>query len=120
VDNRFPVTVTSLSAWTNESDVFGMPKIFGGPGNVATVATKLTLTGKHDKFSGTLFTRDSIDLSNFPSAEPIKESDVVIHGTKNLNGAKGTIKLESVQNLQEGTIQIPVVTGKLCVNEHGR
>jgi hypothetical protein len=86
-----PVTVvSSLSAWTTDF----VPALFGGPDNLGTVVTELTISGFHGGSQAKLYTRDTIDLSQILSGRA-PEEDVIVGGTAYFNNAKGTYRIES-------------------------
>jgi hypothetical protein len=115
---NLPVTIKSISMWTNNFDTFGVPLLFkDGTSNVATVATQLTITERNGRSVGKLFTKDIINLSpllNTPPG-PTPEDNIIIGGTNLLATAKGTLKLSSSLN-PNGSVGIISITGKICTN----
>jgi len=116
------LTVKTASAWIDSSSTFGVPVIFPptnpaslyGVGYIGTVATQWAISDNEGKDLGVIYTRDTINLGeNLATAG--SEDDVVIGGSKLFEGAKGTIKLRSVQ-LQSGSVEVGTLGGKLCIN----
>ena len=115
-----PVTVTTLSAWTNDTK----PVIFSAysaeyTDNIGAVITQISVfdtTGK--KFYGNIYSRDVVDLSKFSSDSSI-EQDTIVGGTKNFAGAKGTFRIES-NNIHTyfPTVPIDVLKGTICTDNH--
>jgi len=113
-----PVTVTTLSAWTNDTK----PVIFYTysaeyTDNIGAVITQLSVfdtTGK--KFYGNIYSRDVVDLSKFSSGSSI-EQDTIVGGTKNFAGARGTFRIES-NNIPTyfPTVPIDVLKGTICTD----
>lgn len=105
----------TLSAWTNSFDTFGVPFIFGNgaTGIIGTVATQITVLSPNGVNVGQIYTKDTINLSQYPAPE----DDVVIAGTNFFEGAKGTIKITSVPGSDGSSLLIESIGGKLCINQ---
>jgi hypothetical protein len=61
-----------------------------GQDNLGTVVTQLTIADQSGNYTGKLFTRDTIDLSEITTTGSASEEDVIVGGTNNFGGAKGT------------------------------
>ena len=115
-----PVTVTTLSAWTNDTKpVIFYPYSAEYTDNLGAVITQLSIfdaTGK--KFYGMIYSRDVVDLSKFSSGSSI-EQDTIVGGTKNFAGARGTFRIES-NNIPTyfPTVPIDVLKGTICTDYH--
>jgi hypothetical protein len=110
---QHPVTITStLSGWTTDF----VPALFGGQDNLGTVVTQLTIVDQTGNYTGKLFTRDTIDLSQITTTGSAAEQDVIVGGTKNFNGAKGTYRVDSAANQDASMAILTNLHGTLCTN----
>jgi hypothetical protein len=110
---QHPVTITStLSGWT--ADFF--PALFGGQDNLGTVVTQLTIVDQAGNYTGKLYTRDTIDLSQITTTGSASEEDVIVGGTNNLGGAKGTYRVDSAANQDASMVILTNLHGILCTN----
>lgn len=107
-----PLTIKTVSAWTNNFDTFDMPYLFGNgaTGTVGTVVTQMSVFNHSGKNIGQIYTKDTINLAKFP----VPEDDVVVGGSHFFEGAKGTIKISSSQG-SNGIVVIESIGGTLCV-----
>jgi hypothetical protein len=107
------VTITStLSGWTTDL----VPTLFGGQDNLGTVVTQLTVTDQTGNYTGKLFTRDTIDLSKITTTGSAAEQDVIVGGTNNFGGAKGTYRVDSAANQDASMVILTNLHGILCTN----
>jgi hypothetical protein len=111
------LTIQTSSAWTNSSDTFGLPFILGGTGYIGTVATQLTVSDIQGNNLGLIYTRDTINLGE-DAATAGHEDDVIIAGTNLFAGAKGTIKLSSIQT--STSVIIETIGGQICTNTNNQ
>jgi hypothetical protein len=110
---QHPVTIMStLSGWTTDF----VPALFGGQDNLGTVVTQLTIVDQTGNYTGKLFTRDTIDLSQITTTGSAAEQDVIVGGTKNFNGAKGTYRVDSAPNQDASMVILTNLHGTLCTN----
>jgi len=107
------ITITStLSGWT--TDFF--PDLFGGQDNLGTVVTQLAIVDQTGSYTGKLFTRDAIDLSQITITGFASEEDVIVGGTNNFGGAKGTYRVDSKANQDASMVMLTNLNGVLCTN----
>jgi hypothetical protein len=108
------VTITStLSGWTTDF----VPALFGGHDNLGTVVTQLAIVDQSGNYTGKLFTRDTIDLSQIATSPTATEEDVIVGGTNNLGSAKGTYRVDSTPNDPEAmSVTLTNLHGVLCTN----
>jgi hypothetical protein len=107
------VTITStLSGWTTDF----VPALFGGQDNLGTVTTQLTIVDQSGNYTGKLFTRDTIDLSQITTTGSASEEDVIVGGTNNFEGAKGTYRVDSAANQDASMVILTNLHGVLCTN----
>jgi hypothetical protein len=107
------VTIAStLSGWTTDFD----PRLFGGRDNLGTVVTQLAIVDEWGNYSGKLFTRDTIDLSQIVTTGSAPEEDVIVGGTNDLGGAKGTYRVDATPNDPYAmSVSLTNLHGTLCV-----
>jgi hypothetical protein len=101
-----------MSAFT--TDFF--PTIFGGTDNLATVVTQLTFNDPSGNYTGKLFTRDTIDTTQVATTGAATEEDVIVGGTNNLGGAKGTYRVDSAANQGATIVMLTNLHGVLCTS----
>jgi hypothetical protein len=105
--NKVLTIQQTVSAWTDSSDTFGLPYLFGGQGQIGTVATQWTVSDSQGNNLGKIYTRDTINIITG------HEDDIIIAGTNVFADAKGTIKLSSVPN--GANINIYAISGEVCI-----
>jgi hypothetical protein len=107
------ITITStLSGWTSDF----VPTLFGGQDNLGTVVTQLTIVDQTGNYTGKLYTRDTIDLSQITATGSAAEEDVIVGGTNNFGSAKGTYRVESAANQDASMVILTDLHGILCMN----
>jgi hypothetical protein len=107
------VTISAgLSTFT--TDFF--PKIFGGTDDLATVVTQLTFNDPSGNYTGKLFTRDTIDTTRVAIDGSATEEDVIVGGTNNFGGAKGTYRLNSSANADASVVMLTSLNGIVCTS----
>ena len=109
-----PVTIaSSISGWTTDFT----PGLFGGPDNLGTVVTQLTISGLNGQASANLFTRDTIDLSQIFTTGTASEEDVIVGGSGPLENAKGTYRVASVpEDPFASKVLLTNLAGVLCTH----
>lgn len=107
------VTITStLSGWTTDFT----PVLFGGTDNLGTVVTQVTIQGLHGKSMATLYTRDTIDLSQIFTTGTSSEQDVIVGGSAYFQNAKGTYRAASMpEDPSASKVELTNLTGVVCV-----
>ena len=107
------ITITStLSGWTTDF----VPALFGGEDNLGTVVTQLTIADQTGNYTGKLYTRDTIDLSQITTTGSAAEQDVIVGGNNNFGGVKGTYRVESAANQDASIVILTNLHGVLCTN----
>jgi hypothetical protein len=114
-----PITVQTVSIWTDSSAVFGTPFIldqFGanGAGTIGTVATRWTVTDANGNV-GKIYTRDTVNLAPAEVGAATPEIDVLVGGEGFLGGAKGSIQLSSLLEAN-GEVLVETLSGKVCID----
>ena len=105
------VTIEStLSGFTTDF----VPTLFGGQDNLGTVATQLTIVDQSGGYTGKLYTRDTIDFSQIATTGTAPEEDVIVGGTNNFGGAKGTYRVDSAANQDASMVILTNLRGVLC------
>ena len=109
------VTITSsLSGWTTDF----VPELFGGQDKLATVVTQLAIMGQPEDYTGKLFTRDTIDLSQIETTGVAPEEDVIVGGSDDLSGAKGTYRVDAMPSDRYATsVSLTNLHGILCTSD---
>lgn len=116
---NLPVTIKSISNWTNNFDTFGTPFILGGTGTIATVVSQLSFANRNGRSIGKVYTKDSINFATLLTSPPTPtpEDLNIIGGTSLLTNTRGTIKISSFLNPATGIVSIISITGKICTTE---
>jgi hypothetical protein len=107
---------STLSGWATDF----VPALFGGEDNLGTVVTQLTIADQTGNYTGKLYTRDTIDLSQITTTGSAAEQDVIVGGTNNFGGAKGTYRVESAANQDTSIVILANLHGVLCTNNQAR
>jgi hypothetical protein len=107
------VTITTISSWTDNSDVFGTPFIppFNGTSSIGTVATQLTVRNDHNIAIENIYTRDTINLMN-GWEEDIIVGVALLPSNVSIN-VVGDIKVESYPQ-NNGSVLIADLKGRIC------
>jgi len=91
-----------------------VPVLLGGPDNLGTVVTQLTIAGLHGNSRANLYTRDTIDLSQIMSGHA-PEEDVIVGGSAYLTNASGTYRIASQpENAQASKVLLTNLSGVIC------
>lgn len=110
--DSFESPLRPLSGWTTDF----VPALFGGQDNLGTVTTQLTIVDQSGNYTGKLFTRDTIDLSQITTTGSASEEDVIVGGTNNFEGTKGTYRVNSAANQDASVVILTNLNGVLCTN----
>jgi hypothetical protein len=103
-----------LSGWTTDF----VPELFGGQDKLATVVTQLAIMGQPEDYTGKLFTRDTIDLSQIETTGVAPEEDVIVGGSDDLSGAKGTYRVDAMPSDRYATsVSLTNLHGILCTSD---
>jgi hypothetical protein len=78
--------------------------------------TQLTIVDPSGHYTGKLFTRDTIDFSQTTTTGTATEEDVIVGGTKNFHGAKGTYRVDSAATPDATIVSLTNLDGILCSN----
>ena len=106
--------ISSLSGWTTDF----VPGLFGGQDTLGTVVTQLAIVGQPEDYTGKPFTRDTIDLSQIETTGVAPEEDVIVGGSDNLSGAKGTYRVDAMPNDRYATsVSLTNLHGILCTGD---